>query len=161
MILFVDETENNEFFIVAGLLVNSREDAEVAYSRFKKSVKQIPIPEKKRAHIFTEFKSGLLDRDFKRIKIKMLEEVNNMEHRIIYSCYIKNGEYFSQKLKEGAYITLLSKIVSSIENDFSIIFDTFNKKDFEDCIVDRLSSYKNVQAIMPRDSQNVNGSIEM
>ena len=35
----------------------------------------------------------------------------------------------------------------------SIIFDTFNKSDFEDRIIDRISSYGNVQAIMARDSQ--------
>jgi len=157
MVLFVDETENSEYFIVTGLLVNSREDASIAYSHFKKSIMQIPIPKKKKAHIFTEFKSILLDRDFKKIKIKMLEEINNIEHCIIYSCHIKKGDYFSQEFKEDTYLTLLSKIVSSIKDDVSIVFDTFNKKDFEDRIVDRISSYKNVQAIMPRDSQKEPG----
>ena len=157
MVLFVDETENDEYFIVTGLLVKSREEAATAYSHFKKSVRQIPIPEKKRATIFTEFKSVLLDRDFKRIKVKMLEEINSIEHCVIYSCHIKKGEFFSQEYKEGTYLVLLSKIVSSIGDDISIIFDTFNKNDFEERIIDRISSYKNVQAIMPRDSQKEPG----
>ena len=52
---------------------------------------------------------------------------------------------------------MLSKIVLSIEGDLSVVFDTFNKRDFEDRIVDRISSHSNVQAIMPRDSQKEAG----
>lgn len=37
MILFVDETENDSFFIVTGLLVNSQADIVDVYKRFKKS----------------------------------------------------------------------------------------------------------------------------
>ena len=47
--------------------------------------------------------------------------------------------------------------MSSIEGDISIIFDAFNKSDFEEKILERISSYKNVQAIMPRDSQKEPG----
>ena len=52
---------------------------------------------------------------------------------------------------------MLSKIVSSVEENISVIFDTFNKNDFEKRIVDHISSYKNVQAIMSRDSQKEPG----
>ena len=46
---------------------------------------------------------------------------------------------------------------SENEEDISIIFDAFNKTDFEDRIIDRISTYNNVQAIMPRDSQKEPG----
>ena len=36
MYLFVDETECPEYFIVTGLLVNSKEDIELAYKAFQK-----------------------------------------------------------------------------------------------------------------------------
>ena len=103
MVLFIDETENEKYFIVAGLLVKSREDAGEAYSHFKKNIKSFSIPEKKKALVFTEFKSVLLDKDFKRIKVKMLNEINSLEHSIIFSCYIKRDQHFSQE-KRKEYI---------------------------------------------------------
>lgn len=39
MILFVDETENDNYFIVTGLLVESQNDIDSVYSRFKKKAK--------------------------------------------------------------------------------------------------------------------------
>ena len=36
MLLFVDETENEDYFIVTGLLVESQNDIDLIYSRFKK-----------------------------------------------------------------------------------------------------------------------------
>ena len=52
---------------------------------------------------------------------------------------------------------MLSKIVSSIEEDISIIFDRFNIPTFEESIVQTVSEHQNVQAIMPRDSQEEPG----
>ena len=153
MLLFVDETENEDYFIVTGLLVDSKEAASQAFKQFKKSVKNMPIPSREKTVLFTEFKSVLLDRKHKRIKLKMLEEINAINHAVIFSSYIKKGVYFTQTFKEETYITLLSKIVSSIEADISVIFDTFNKVDFQERILNRIASYENVQAIMPRDSQ--------
>ena len=40
---------------------------------------------------------------------------------------------------------------------FSVGKLAFNKRDFEEHILDRISSYSNVQAIMPRDSQKEPG----
>ncbi|GEM_PF-1821862 len=157
MILYVDETENSELFIVTGLLVKSREDAIKAYAHFKNAIKDIPIPNKEKSKVYTEFKAILLDRDYRRIKIKMLEEINNINPCIIYSCYIKKGEHFCQEYKEATYITLLSKIISTIESEISVIFDGFNKPDFEYRIVNRVLSYRHVQAIMPMDSQRETG----
>lgn len=55
------------------------------------------------------------------------------------------------------FLILLSKIVSSTEKEISIIFDRFNKRDFEAAVIERISSYPHVQAIMPRDSQKEKG----
>ena len=153
MILFVDETENEDYFIVTGLLVSSRAHADTAYKHFKNKIRNLPISSNDKKRVFTEFKSTLLDRKYQRIKIKMLEEINTLDHCVIYSCYMKKGSEFPQNFKEETYVTLLAKIVSTINEDVSVIFDTFNKKDFEERIITRISSYKNVQAIMARDSQ--------
>ena len=64
MLLFVDETENEDYFIVTGLLVESQNDIDLIYSRFKKKAKNLNISDKKRAQLFTEFKSTLMDRNY-------------------------------------------------------------------------------------------------
>lgn len=157
MLLYVDETENKEYFIVTGLLVNSREDAEHAYKSFKKKARKMPVSKRDKAKVFTEFKSTLLDRHYQKIKIKMIESVAEIDRHVIYSCYIKKNKAFPQNYKEDVYIAMLSKIVLSIEEDISIIFDAFNKQDFEERIIERISGYINVQAIMARDSQKEAG----
>ena len=93
MLLFVDETENEDYFIVTGLLVESQNDIDLIYSRFKKKAKNLNISDKKRAQLFTEFKSTLMDRNYQKLKISMLSELSSMEHYIIYSCYIKKDAF--------------------------------------------------------------------
>ena len=153
MLLFVDETENDSLFIVGGILLDSRESAAEAYRRFKRKIRNYPLTENKRMKLYTEFKSVLMDNHYQRIKLRMIEEISEMESCIIYSCYIKKEDSFLQSLKETVYNELLSRIVASIQDDISIIFDKFNLPAFEERIVDTISTFKNVQAIMPRDSQ--------
>ena len=157
MLLFVDETENESFFIVGGVLIDSRESAIAAYRRFKKRIKDFPITENKRKKLYTEFKSVLMDNHYQKIKLRMIEEINEMDSCVIYSCYIKKDAPFVQSLKEQVYIELLSKIVVSINSDVSIIFDKFNLQAFDNRIVETISDFRNVQAIMPRDSQTEPG----
>ena len=157
MLLFVDETENESLFLVAGLLVESREVATESYQKFKKKVHNFPIVPSHKQQVFNEFKSTLLDRTYQRIKFKMIEEINQLDCCIIYSCYLKKAGRFDKNLKELVYISLLSNIVSSIDTDTSVIFDKFNVPTFDLKIVQTISGYKNVQAIMPRDSQTEPG----
>ena len=84
MLLYVDETENEEYFIVTGLLVESREIADKAFDSFKKDIKNIPINKKNKAILYTEFKSTILDTKFQKIKCKMLEKIASMNNSIIY-----------------------------------------------------------------------------
>lgn len=153
MILYIDETENEEYFIVTGLLLNSREDAEGIYKSFRKKARNMPIAKRDKQVVFAEFKSTLLDKHYQKMKKQMMLSLSEVDKHIIYSCYIKKSKSFPQNFKEDTYIALLSRIVLSIDSDISIIFDTFNKQDFEKRIIDRISTYGNVQAIMPRDSQ--------
>lgn len=129
MLLFVDETENDEFFIVTGLLVQSQNDIDSVYSQFKKKAKNLNISDRKRGQLFTEFKSTLMDRNYQKLKITMLSTLNKINHYIIYSCYIKKELYFPQFLKEEVYIELLTKIVDASSCELDIIFDAFNKRD--------------------------------
>lgn len=153
MLLFVDETENDNYFIVTGLLVESQHDIDLIYSQFKKKAKKINISDKKKAQLFTEFKSTLMDRNYQKLKITMLSELSSIDHYVIYSCYLKKDRIFPQSLKEDVYIQLLSKIVKSASVELDVIFDTFNKKDFESNIIKAISSLPLVKSIASCDSQ--------
>lgn len=64
MILYVDETENEECFIVAGLLLSSNTEANTIYARFKNDIKGFKISKKQKEFVYIEFKSFLLDSRF-------------------------------------------------------------------------------------------------
>lgn len=154
MYLFVDETECQEYFIVAGLLVKSKVDAGLAFKHFKKDLKSIPIPAELKAKLFTEFKATEMDRTYQKIKIKMFRCLNNFDYYVIYSCAKKKSIPFSQDDKENAYISMLSIIVSVIESEVCILFDRFKKPDFESKIVGTLLRFEKVKSIQPVDSQS-------
>jgi len=153
MILFVDETENTEYFIVAGLLVDSKDTADQVYKTFKKKARNMSVAKRDKAVLFTEFKSTILDRHYQRIKVKMIESLSEVDRHVIYSCYVKKEKGFPQNYKEDIYIAMLSKIILNIEESIDIIFDTFNKRDFEARIIERVSTYDNVRTITSKDSQ--------
>lgn len=87
MILYVDETENNEYFILTGLLLESENVAEGIYYSFKKKAANYKISENLRAKLFTEFKSTLMDNMFQTLKKKMIEEIKTVDSVVIYSIY--------------------------------------------------------------------------
>lgn len=157
MILYIDETENEKYFIVGGLLVNSDAVVEKTYKSFKKLISQIAIKEKDKSKLFTEFKSSILDRSYPKIKVKMLKLISSIPGAIIYSCYVKKGPTMNQSLKESTYIALLESIVKAIKEKVDIIFDSFNKPDFENNIRGRIIKIKNVKSINSKDSQKVHG----
>lgn len=157
MYLFIDETENDNYFIVTGLLVPSKESVNIAYKQFKKKINSMNINSKMKQKLFNEFKSVLLDRQFQRIKIKMLEEIIQIDSQIMYSCYIKKEDVFNQERKENVYIDLLTKIVCSIDKDIHIIFDSFKKADFEHKIIHSIEQLDNVLSIEAKNSYDEPG----
>lgn len=154
MILYVDETENDQFFIVAGLLVNSEKDVLESYKRFKNSVKEIKIPRKYKSKAFKEFKSIIIDKHYRKINIKMLKEINTVSYRIIYGVYEKNNVLFNQQKKEKVYIGLLLSLITNIDENIEIIYDEFCNKKFEINIESNIKKCKNVLSIKPENSQN-------
>ena len=157
MVLYIDETENEEFFIVAGLLVESDSVVQASYKHFKKSIRGMHIPDRYKAKVYTEFKSTLLDRDYRRIKQRMLVEIQELNGAIIYSCRLKKGTKLNQILKESLYITLLSSIFGELHEETTVIFDRFGKTDFEDNIKECANAYPCIRDIHPRDSQEEPG----
>lgn len=147
MILYVDETENKELFVVAGLLLPSKNVANSVFNGFKNKIKLFKLSTKTRQRLFMEFKSVDLDNHFQKMKVKMLEEISSVDSAIIFSCYLKKNRDFNQKLKEDTYVMLLSKIANELYDDTDIIFDSFNKSDFERRIVNSISQILNVKSI--------------
>ena len=70
---------------------------------------------------------------------------------------MKKDLVLKQSIKEKIYIKLLEKIVNNIEDSIDIVFDGFNKKNFETRIVNRLSLYDNVSSITSGNSQTEAG----
>ena len=158
MLLFVDETENEQYFIVVGLLVNSEESINLAYKRFKNSINHYPLPNKTRSKLYSEFKSVLLDRNYHKIKEQLLLEVLKTNGTVYYSLYEKKTKNFNQSLKEKIYLRLLNRMVAGIQYDnVEIIFDKFGINDFENKIVQEISKYAIISKIHPEDSQIYSG----
>ena len=153
MILYIDETENEQYFIVTGLLTSSRLAVDYSFKHFKNSVRKMDIKQKYKERIFVEFKSGLIDRNYKRIKYKLLEEIKDLESSVVYSCYVKKDCVLKQETKEKIYIQLVEKIVSSISDEIDVIFDEFGIDSFERGIINNIGEYKNVNSIIPMNSK--------
>lgn len=152
MILYVDETENNEFFILTGLLVESEEAAKKIYYSFKKKAINYKIAEDLRAKLFTEFKSILMDSKFQSLKKKMIEEIVKADTAIVYSIYFKKEKKIKKSFKNKIYIKMLSKIVKGIKTNVEIVFDN-NSKDYDENIINTLAKLDNVVQIRSADSQ--------
>lgn len=157
MILYVDETECEDFFIVAGLLTESKQKTDLAYKHFKKKLKTMKLSPKDKEKVFLEFKAVILDRHYQKIKLKMLNEINQLDHSILFSAYMKKEEVFNQGMKERQYIKLLDKIVVAIDTEIDIIFDAFNKADFEEKIIHHISTHSHVSSIVSKDSREESG----
>jgi len=153
MRMYVDETGNNEIFLVAGLVTASPESVELAYKQFKKSISADYIPAKYKSKIYTEFKSTLLDRDYSHIKRKMLQTIASTDSLIVYSCTTGRTVVRNKTVFQSTYITLLSKIVNNFHDDIDIQFDAFGDMLFEETIVASMKNIPYVRSIEPTDSR--------
>ena len=155
--LYIDESLDEKVFVVGGILVNSEKDLLLAYSQFKKQIMNIPMTRKQKENVTYEFKSSLLDRTYPQIKRKLLYKLNILDCNIVYS-YKKLDAKLVQEDKENFYIELLSKIVSNINEDVTIItFDSFGNTKFENRIVKEIREIKNVKSIIKDESYNNKG----
>lgn len=157
MILYIDETENEKYFIVAGLLIESERSTIRLYKSFKKDIKDYKISNKLKTKIFTEFKSTILDSRFQRIKRKMLETISATDIRIVYSAFKKENSILKQSLKEKIYIDLLNSIIEGIDEEINVVYDRFGISSFETTIEDMVSKISGVKSITAGDSQLIPG----
>ena len=155
-VLYIDETEDDCFFYVVGLLVDSKSDINHAYNIFKKSIANYPIKQRERVVLFNEFKSTIMDRSYQRIKIKMLECLNGINYSVICA-YCKKPMHFHQTDKERTYISLLLSIVKGVQSDIIVIYDAFHKRNFEENIEYFILCEGNVKNITRAESYDEKG----
>ena len=156
MILYVDETGNNDFFIVAGVLFESEKSTKSAYKQFKKKVDNLELKSSIKEKLYIEFKGILLESSYQRIKQMIMSSINENAEKVVYGIY-KRKQSFPQEEKEMAYIQLLSSIVDSMEEPVEIVFDEFKIKNFDNAIVNIIGQKQNCISIIPKDSQIVPG----
>lgn len=155
--LFIDESIDDNYYVVGGILTNSENDLLLVYNQFKKQVLNMPLTNKQKINITTEFKSTLLDKTYPQIKKKLLYKVNSFNCNVIYS-YKVLEEKINKEISESTYIDLLTNIVKSIDDDIIVItFDNFSNTKFEDKIIDTISNLKNVKSIRKDYSYNNKG----
>ncbi len=153
MVLYVDETENDRFFIVCGIIVDSQQSVDIQYKHFKKKVSNYDLSQKTKTRIFKEFKSAELDHRFQKIKSDILKNAVATKGAVIFSTYVKKNAHFNQTLKEATYITLLSGIVNAVDDSVDIVFDSVNRPIFEKNIIEAISPFDNVSSIVSGDSE--------
>lgn len=153
MILYVDETENNEYFILTGLLFDSEKTANDVYYSFKKKANGYKMSENLKAKLFTEFKSTLMDEKFPTLKRKMIEEIKTVDNLIIYSIYFKRDKRLLKDYKFDLYTRMLSKIVDVIGHDIDVVFDRCSDSNVDSFIVETMSKLDSIKSIKAADSQ--------
>lgn len=157
MIIYIDETENEQYFILAGLLVPNKEFVEIAYKHFKNKINRYSINPRAKEKIYREFKSIVLDRHYQRIKNAMLDEIDNINnHFVIYCAKYKKDIHLTQERKEEIYLNLITNIVKQCKN-VSVVYDSFNNLKFERKINNELSRMNNVDIVVAKDSQEEHG----
>ena len=153
MILYVDETENTEYFILTGLLLKSEKVAKDIYYSFKRKANGYKMSENLKAKLYTEFKSTLMDEKFPTLKKKMIEEIKSVDNLIIYSVYMKKDKRLEKDLKFNLYTRMLSKIIESVGQELDIVFDKCSNNSVDEFITNTISKVNNVRSIKAADSQ--------
>jgi len=152
--LYIDETETDDYFVVCGLLMSSKEVTELAFSNFKNSIKNYYIPNNYKTSIYKEFKSTLTDNRYRVIKKRMLEFINHYAVVIVCCTYKKENKALKQSIKEKLYIKCLKEITKTLVKykDIHILFDRFGKKSFEEAVSSKFLENTNIVSAIPIDS---------
>ena len=145
--LYIDESIDQNVFVVGGALVENENQILLAYKQLKKQIIKTPLTRKQKEKIMFELKSVSLDRSYPKIKRKLLYKLNSINCNIIYS-FRTITRPLNQEIKEKTYIMLLKEIINRLEDEVIIItFDLFNNTSFENRIIKEIGILKNVKEI--------------
>lgn len=155
--LYIDESADEKYFVVGGILVDNEQDLFLAYNQFKKQITSIPMTRKQKERVTNEFKSTLLEKSYPHIKKKMLYKLNTVNCKVVYCSTILVDKLY-ERYKEECYIVLLTKIINAINDDLVVIvFDSFGNKEFENNIISKIEKIDNVERIISDYSFNNKG----
>ena len=155
--LFIDESYDQNVFIVGGIVTSKEEEITRTYNKLKKHLKKIPLTRKQKLKLMNEFKSIILDRSFPKIKGVLLTYLKNANIDIIYSNK-KISSNLKQEKKEKIYLKLLKNIINHINDDIVIFtFDSFNNPHFNSEIEKEIKELKNVKEVLCMNSYDSKG----
>jgi len=152
MYLYIDETEDDDYFVVGGILVNEEDTLVSIHKKITKIIKRQKYSIKTKSNLLTELKDYQLNKSYRKLKRTILSELED-SGSYYYSLYIKK-KHFKQVDKENVYIRLLKKIASNIETDISIVYDEFRLRRFHNNIEVELMKLDNVVSIESANSQS-------
>ena len=75
--LYIDESYDENVFIVGGVITNIESEITKTYNKLKKHLKRIPLTRKQKLKLMHEFKSFILDRSYQRIKTILFSIIAN------------------------------------------------------------------------------------
>ena len=152
MYLYVDETEDKDYFVVGGILVEEESILLNIHKRVTKLIKRQKYSAKTKSLLLTELKDYQINKSYRRLKRLILKELQD-SGLYYYSLYIKK-RHFMQVDKEKIYIRLLKTIASSIELNINVIYDEFRLQRFRNNIEVELGKLDNVVSINSDNSQH-------
>lgn len=152
MYLYIDETEDKEYFVVGGILVVEKSTLTGIHKRITKIIKRQKYSDKTKSKLLTELKDYQLNKSYRKLKRTILEELEG-SGTYYYSLVIKKT-HFKQVDKEKIYIRLLKKIASKIDCEINIIYDEFRLQRFHNNIEVELMKLSNVISIESGNSQS-------
>ena len=152
MYLYIDETEDSNYFVVGGILVKDKKILVRIHKSITKLIKRQKYSPKTKSLLLTELKDYQLNKSYRILKRTILKELED-SGSYYYSLYIKK-RHFKQVDKEKMYIRLLKKIVSRIDSRINIVYDEFRLQRFHNNIEVELMKLDNVLSIESGNSQS-------
>ena len=155
--LYIDESYDQNVFVVGGVITNSKEEIVKTYNKLKKNLKKTPFTRKQKLKFMNEFKSVVLDKSFPKIKTKVLVYITSSNIDIIYS-YKKITGKLKQEAKEILYLKLIKNIINHINDDIVVItFDSFNNTRLNSKIEKEIKELRNVKEVLCMNSYDSKG----
>jgi len=172
--LYLDETEDEKYFIIGGVLTTDIKKVEDAVYETKRNIKRKKgIPEKTKAKILTELKERDLNswglQDIKKHfflnltldKVKFRGKnvfTPNPKVKVIGVIHIKENSSLVNEKKGYIYFKMLELLLSDPlfkEKEIEIIYDEFSSEYFDKSIETTIDSYINLKKIQSGNSEVV------
>lgn len=152
--IYVDESENNNLFLLAAVITNNIDALRNAIYKTRKYVKSKKrLSKRLKEKILNEMKYYFLENEgFHDIKTELIQNIiyknakkheqsNSYETRFISCFYVKRDyECFNQHRKQKVYLACLLKILNVIDNidnnetkqEYHLIYDEIGSKQFQE-----------------------------